>query len=435
MRLIIPLIVEQVLNATIGIADTLMVAQVGEVAVSGVSLVDSINILLINVFAALATGGAIVSSQYLGREEDENANTAAKQLLLVTTILAGVIMGVCLIGRPWILNALFGSAEKAVMENANTYFWLSALSYPFISLYNAEAALFRAMGNSRISMAASFVMNVTNISFNAIFIYGFKMGVAGAALGSLIARAAGAGMLMIMLRRSTGRIRLHTLLPLKLHPKMVKNILGIGVPTGIENGIFHIGKIMVQGLITSFGTASIAANAVANSLSAFAQMPGSAIGLSMITVIGQCVGAGDYKQARKYILKLTGAAYAMMAALNILFIIFLHPIVGFYGLSAETDRLAYEICFYCCVCMIFIWPSSFTLPNGLRAASDVKFTMGISIFSMWVFRIGFSYLLGSYFQMGVLGTWVAMTIDWVFRMLAFWWRFFSGRWMNKRSIE
>ncbi|WP_092750967.1 MATE family efflux transporter [Hydrogenoanaerobacterium saccharovorans] len=434
VRLIVPLIVEQLLAATIGMADTLMVSGSGEAAVSGVSLVDSINLLLISIFAALSTGGAIVSAQYLGREDHPNANIAAKQLLLVTTGLATVIMSVCLIWRTSIINGLFGSAEPLVLQNALIYFLLSSLSYPFIAIYNSCAALFRAMGNSKISMFASILMNVTNIGGNAILIFGFGMGAAGAALATLLSRMLGATIMIILLRNPHNTIRLDTVFRLGFHPEMIKSILRIGVPTGLENGMFNIGKILVQGLIASFGTIAITANAVANGVAGLAQIPGSAIGLAMVTVIGQCVGAKEYEQAKNYTLKLTGAAYAMMTVTNLLVVISLSPIIGWYSVSAQTAVVAKQILIYHSVCSILIWTPSFALPNGLRAANDVRFTMITSVISMWVFRIGFSYIIGQWLGWGVLGVWVAMSIDWLFRAIVFVTRFFSGKWQNKQFI-
>ncbi|WP_312640644.1 MATE family efflux transporter [Hydrogenoanaerobacterium sp.] len=434
VRLIVPLIVEQLLAATIGMADTLMVSGCGEAAVSGVSLVDSINLLLISIFAALATGGAIVSAQYLGREDHPNANVAAKQLLLVTTGLSMVIMAVCLIWRTSIIHGLFGAAEPLVLENALIYFLLSALSYPFIAIYNACAALFRAMGNSKISMFASILMNAVNIGGNAIFIFGFNMGAAGAALASLLSRILGAVIMLVFLRNPHNFIRLDNIFKLGFHPAMIKNILQIGVPTGLENGMFNIGKILVQGLIASFGTVAITANAVANGVAALAQIPGSAIGLAMVTVVGQCVGAQEYGQAKKYVLKLGGAAYVLITVTNLLVLLGLSPIIGWYSVSPQTAEIAKQLIVYHGVCSMLIWTPSFALPNGLRAANDVRFTMITSVFSMWVFRIGFSYIIAQWMGWGVLGVWVAMSIDWLFRAIVFVTRFLSGKWQNKRLI-
>ncbi len=433
-RLIFPLVIEQILAATIGIADTVMVSGVGEAAVSGVSLVDSINLLLINVFAALATGGAIIVAQYLGRKDVENANTAAKQLLLVTTVLSTVLMGLCLIGQHGILNLLFGSAEADVMEQALAYFAISALSYPFISVYNACAALFRAQGNSKISMAASFVMNVTNILGNTILIFGFRLGVVGAGISSLLSRLFGAVFLLVLLHKENNQVSVRNLRHWEIQPWMIKSILRIGIPNGLENGIFQIGKIIMQGLTASFGTAAIAANAMGNSIMVITTIPGQAIGLAMVTVVGHCVGAGKYKQAKRYTLLLTGIAYASVSAITLGIFIFLNPLVSAFGLSELAASTARQLCIVAGLGNFIFWPASFTLPNGLRAASDVRFTMLISVFSMWVFRVALSYLVGGYFGLGVVGIWICMVVDWIFRSIMFVWRLFSNKWIHRKLL-
>ena len=433
-KLILPLIVEQFLAVTIGMADTIMVASTGEAAMSSVSLVDAINILLINIFSALATGGAIVASQYLGREDNKRANVAAKQLLLVTTAMSVFIMAVCLIGRNPILDLIFGKIEPEVMDNCRVYFFWSALSYPFLAVYNAGAALYRSMGNSKVSMLTSTLMNAINIAGNALLIFGFHMGVAGAAIASLFARMVGAVLITCLLRFKPHVIQLEAVFKLDFQPEMIKNILKFGVPTGLENGMFQIGRLMTQGLVATFGLTATTANAIGMSLSAFPQIPGTAIGLAMVTVVGQCIGAGRQEEAKRYTLKLTGLAYLAMGALNLVMLALLPVVIGIYNPSPATAALARELMLYCIACTILLWPASFVLPNGLRAAGDVRFTMTVSIVSMWAFRIGFSYLLAKGLQMGVLGVWIAMTIDWAFRILCFAIRFFRGKWMNKQLI-
>ena len=433
-KLILPLVVEQFLAMTIGIADTLMVANCGEAAVSGISLVDSINILLINIFSALATGGAIVCSQYIGKEQPENARKAAKQLVLITAVLSVAIMVACLLSQRGLLRVLFGSIEDAVMENAVTYLFLSALSYPFIAVYNAGAALFRSMGNSKISMYASLMMNIVNVGGNALLIFGFQMGVAGAGLASLVSRMLAAVFVLYLLRNQKNLIYIEHWMHWKPNFDMMKNILRIGIPTGLENGMFQIGKILVASLIATFGTASITANAVANNASSLVFVPAQAIGLGMITVVGQCVGAGDFKQAKSYMLKLTGVAYLFMVALNVLMYFCIDPMLALYQLSDETAAITpgnYDLAL-CCGC--YPVAAAFTLPNGLRAAGDVKFTMAVSVFSMWAFRIGFSFLIGKYMGVGVLGVWIAMFIDWIFRIILFAWRVVSGKWKNRQLV-
>ena len=434
VKLILPLFVEQVLAVTIGMADTMMVSVVGEEAVSGISLIDSINVLLINIFAALATGGAVVSSQYLGRQEPDNACAAAKQLLFVVLTAALAIMAGCLAGGRGLLGAVFGPVEPAVMDNAAVYFAISALSYPFLALYNAGAALFRTMGNSKVSMFTSLLMNVVNIGGNAILIFGCGLGVAGAAIASLASRVLGCVAILLLLRFSHGPIQIRRVFPFRPQKGLVKSILTIGVPNGLENGMFQLGKILVQSLVASFGTTAIAANAVANNIASLEIMPGSAIGLALITVVGQCVGAGDYRQARFYTRKLMKAAYLSMIALNLLILLFSHQVVGIYNMSGPTTAIARQLLIlHGCFAMV-AWPAAFTLPNALRAANDARFTMVVSMVVMWTCRVGLSYLFGRWMGMGVLGVWVAMITDWFFRIAFFVTRFCGHRWEGKALI-
>lgn len=431
-RLIIPLVVEQFLAMTIGMADTIMVTSVGEHAVSGVSLVDNISTLLINVFSALATGGAVVAAQYLGSRDEQNACSAAKQLFYAIGALSAATMAVCLLFREPILRLVFGRLDDNVMEAAMTYFLLTAISYPLLAIYNAGAALFRAMGNSKVSMLASLLMNVVNIGLNAILIYGADIGVAGAGFGTLFSRLAGAVLMTWLICQSGHRIHIDHLLHFEFRGQLVKKILRIGVPNGLENGMFQIGKLLVLGLVTPLGTSATAANAIANSVAGVVNVPGNAISLSLITVVGQCMGAGDSKQAVRYTRKLMIIVYLAMGSLSVLLFFCAAPVVGLFGLTPGAAVMAIQVLRWCAVFDLIFWPMSFTLPNALRASGDAKFTMIVSMCSMWIFRIGFSYLLVP--QIGLLGVWVAMFIDWIVRAVVFLIRFLSGRWKTKTVI-
>ena len=431
-RLIIPLVIEQFLAMTIGMADTIMVTSVGEHAVSGVSLVDNISTLLINVFSALATGGAVVAAQYLGSRDEENACSAAKQLFYAIGALSAATMAVCLLFREPILRLVFGQLEDNVMEAAMTYFLLTAISYPLLAIYNAGAALFRAMGNSKVSMLASLLMNIVNIGLNAILIYGADIGVAGAGFGTLFSRLAGAVLMTWLICQHGHRIHIDHLLHFEFRGQLVKKILRIGVPNGLENGMFQIGKLLVLGLVTPLGTSATAANAIANSVAGVVNVPGNAISLSLITVVGQCMGAGDSKQAVRYTRKLMIIVYLAMGSLSVLLFFFATPVVGLFGLTPGAAVMAIQVLRWCAVFDLIFWPMSFSLPNSLRASGDAKFTMIVSMCSMWIFRIGFSYLLVP--QIGLLGVWVAMFIDWIVRAVVFLNRFLSGRWKTKTVI-
>ena len=402
------------MNVLVGMVDVVMVAVVGETAVSGVSLVDSISILIIQIMGALATGGTVISAQYLGKKRPEMAGKAAGQLVFATLALSAAVTVCALVGNVHLLGAIFGSVEPAVMENARIYFWITALSYPFIGLYNAGAALFRSMGNSRVSMLTSLFMNGINIVGNAICVFGLKMGVAGVAYPTLVSRMAAAILIMILLQSKKNAIRISGIRELKPDVGMVKKILSIGIPNGLENGIFQFGKIFLQSLVSSLGTASIASFAVANNLVTLQYLPGNAIGLGLITIVGQCVGAGRLKEAKRYTFSLLGLIYGILAVICTAMFFAAPALVGIYNLSPEASVMSVSLIRVHCVAMV-AWPLSFTIPHALRASLDARFTMIVSIFSMWTFRIGFAYLFVRFFGLGIMGVWCGMFIDWIFR--------------------
>lgn len=430
-KLIIPLIIEQALAVTVGMVDTIMVSSVGEAAVSGISLVDMINVLLINIFAALATGGAVVSSQFIGAQKRDRANASASQLLFVTLVVSLLFAIAALVFQRPILNLVFGRIEADVMENALTYLFYSALSYPFLALYNACAALFRSMGNSRISMLTSLLMNGINIVGNSILIYGFNMGVAGAAIATLFSRIIAAIVMLVLIARSSNLIYVDFKTKFRPDWAMIKKILYIGIPNSFENSFFQLGKILVLSIVTMFGTMQITANAVANNLASFGCIPGQAMGLSLITIVGQCVGARDTKQAVYYTKRVLKYSHAAVLVTNLVVIVCLPWILQLYSLSAETAQYATTIILIHNTCSIVFWPESFELPNALRAANDVRYTMWIAIISMLLFRIAFSYILGLGFGLGVIGVWIAMILDWIFRDIFFIGRFARGKWKQK----
>ena len=426
--LIGPLIVEQLLAVLVGMADTIMIASVGESAVSGVSLVDNIMILIINIFAAVATGGAVVAGQYLGKKKTKEANHASTQLVWFVTLTAIVITAVVYIGKGFILHNVFGHITTAVRGYANTYLLIVSASIPFIALYNGGAAIFRAMGNSRIPMQVSIIMNIINVAGNAILIYGLRRGVEGVAIPTLVSRMAAAIIITVLLCNEKRLLHIEKSWRFKPNKEMIKGILMIGVPNGLENSMFQLGKIMVLSLVSTFGTYAIAANAVANAVAQFQILPGMAISLAMTTVISRCVGAGDYEQVRYYLKKLLCIAYiAMTVTVAIIFVV-LPFILKAYNLSELTAKATEQILIFHGISAVLIWPAAFSLPSAFRAAGDAKMCMYISIVSMWTFRIGFSYLIGKYWGVGVLGVWIAMVIDWCFRVICFAVRYASGKW-------
>lgn len=431
ITLIVPLVIEQFLNVAVGLADSLMVASVGEAAVSAVSLVDSINVLLVFALNALATGGAVICGQYLGRRELRRAEDAAQQLLIFVTLLAVGITALLYLCKYLILHVLFGQIEEDVMAYANTYFLIVEASIPFMALYSAGAAIFRVMGNSSVSMKISMVMNAINVGGNAFLILGLGMGVEGVAIPTLAARMVAAGAVLVLLRNPELDIHLKKGRKYRYNPRTVGKILRIGVPSSIENSLFQLGKILLLSLVSTFGTAAIAANAIANSVAIIHNLIGNSVGIAMITVVSQCVGAHDFQHARQYAGKLMKWTY-IASTVWILFLFAIQPfIVDLYNVSEEAARLAMIILWLHGGFWIVLWPVSFTLPQALKGAGDTSFVMIAAVGSMWLFRIFLGYLFAKYMGFGVIGTWLAMFADWVFRGALFVWRWKSGKWESK----
>ena len=432
--LILPLIVEQFLAVLVGMADSVMVASVGEAAVSGVSLVDNIMVLFTNLFAALATGGAVIAGQYLGQKNGKLASRAATQLIWFTTILAVVIMAVIYCGKWFVLHVVFGQIDADVMGHADTYLMIVTASIPFIALYNAGAAIFRAMGNSKVSMQVAMIMNVVNVAGNAILIYGFRRGTEGVAIPTLVSRITAAVLIIFMLSRKENVIHIEKTFRFRPDWTMVKRILGIGIPNGLENSMFQLGKIIVLSLVSTFGTYAIAANAVCNAVANFQVLPGMAINLAVTAVIARCVGAGDYEQAEYFTKKLIRLVYLCMWGVNLIVLCVMPLVLWAYNLSDITAQTARSVLYFHSVSACLVWPVSFTVPSALRAAGDAKVTMVISLASMWIFRIIFSYVLGGWLGLGVLGVWIAMVIDWCVRAVCMTLRYKAGKWKQIHSI-
>lgn len=433
-NLILPLVAECFLSVSLGIADSMMISSVGEAAMSGVSLVDMLNVFIINLFNGLATGGAVIAAQYIGQKSKSRASDCASNLILLSLIFGLLTGGAVLFLRSPILKLLFGSIEADVMESALCYLTYSAFSYPIIAVYSSACALFRSMGNSSISMKSSLVMNIINIGGNALLIYVVKMGVAGAAIATVASRFV--AMIYLLIRICNKNEDIHVNFKgYKPNLQLVRKILYIGIPSCFENSIFQLGKIMVLSIISTFGTVQIAANAVASSLASFGCIPGQGLQLAMITVVGQCVGAKDKDEAVLYTKKLMRIATIATVAINVLVVTTMPLTLQLYTtLSPEAEKLAKLLVLIHAAFAVLLWPTSFVLPNALRAAGDVRYAMVVSIISMVIMRVLFSYILGLYFGLGALGVWISMILDWVVRAIAFLLRFRSRKWLKESLV-
>lgn len=432
--LLIPLIIEQMLNSLMGMVDTLMVSRVGAEAISAVSLVDSINNLVLQVFAAMAAGAAIICSQYLGRKDEKGCNDAAKQIVLTVVVISSVIMIIGVGFRKPLLHLIFGSVEEAVMTNAQMYFLITALSYPFIALFQAGAAFYRACGNSKFTMKTALIANVANIVGNILFIFVLQMGAAGAAISTLISRALCAFVVFYALRKPGYAIQLKNYFSIRPDLNLIVKILAIGVPSGIENGMFQFGKLAIQSTVSSLGTAAIAAQAMTIIFENVNGMAAVGIGIGLMTVVGQSIGAGRQEEAKYYIVKLAGYAEIAMIISCILVYIAARPVTVLAGMSEESTALCMQMILAITIVKPLLWVPSFTPPNGLRAAGDVRFSMITATLTMWLCRVALSIFLMRVVKTGPIGVWYGMFADWGVRGVIFTIRFVRGKWLRFKVI-
>jgi putative MATE family efflux protein len=434
-RLLWPLVIEQLLAVTMGIADTAMVTPLGEFAVSGVNIIDNINNFLTIIFIALSTGGSVVCSQYLGRQDYKNSDFAAKQLIYAVIIVSLVITGLTLAFRGPIIGGIYGRIEADVMNAAIVYFLVTALSFPALAVYNACAALYRATGNSQVSMRIALMVNIINVGGNAFFLYVMKMGVAGVALSTLLSRIAAAAALTTMLVRNRhSPISLSGIGKIKVIPSMLRRILNIGVPTGLESSMFQLGRLLTQRVFAFFGTSIIAANAIASLLNSFCFMPGNAFCIAVMTVAGQCIGAGDYEAAKKHTVKIGAYTWLTLILVSGALFVFRTPLIVLFKLTPEAQAAATGFLAVPAVTMAFFWTPSWLPPAALRAAGDARYVMIVGIASMWIVRVCFAYLLTFTFGIGPVGVWLAMGADFVVRSVFFVRRWKSGKWMKIKVI-
>lgn len=432
VSLIAPLIAEQFLAILVGLADSLMVATVGDAAISAVSLVDSISNLMIYIFSAMAAGGAAVAGQYIGRREQENANSAGQHLVALLGVTSVCFIALFYVFKTAVLTTVFGQIDADVMAATDKYYSIVMASIPGIALYNGGAAIFRTMGSSDVSLKVSLLMNGINVAGNALLIFGFGMDVAGVAIPTLVSRTVAAVVILALLFNEKLPLHLSNVRAFRFNPRLLKNIFYISIPSGIENGMFHLGRLILFSLISTFGTASIVANAIGNTLGNFHCFAGQGLNLGMTTVVSQCVGAGDFDGARCYMRKLLKAGYALMAAVNLGIIALLPVIMRIYDVSPEGERLAVIVALIHGIAAIFLWLPSFSFPTFLRAAGDARFTMAASMLTMWLCRVLFAYIFGKFMGYGVVGVWTAHAVlDWTVRSIVFYARYRSNKWTTK----
>lgn len=432
LYLFIPLVIEQGLEYLVGFADSLMVAKVGEAAVSGVSLVDFVMALLISIFTALATGGGAITGQYLGSKKDNEANQSALQMMKVTFYLSIVITLIIFVFKNSILHLLFGSISSDVYHHAMTYLNVVVLSIPFLAIYNGGAAIFRTMNNSKLPMQIMLVMNIVNVIGNALCVFILKMGVEGIAIPTLVSRVGAALLILYFSKKTT--IHLSQLMNIKINRNMIEKILNIGIPFGIENSMFYLGRLIVLSIVSLFGTASIAANSVGGTLVMFQVLPGTAINLGLTSIISRCIGANDYDQAKYYTKKINRWMHISFIISTVIILLLMPLIMSFYNLASRATSYVWQIIILHGIMMTLIWPYGYMLPVIFRSSGDAKFPMIVSIISMVICRILFSYILAVIFNMGMMGTWYAMFLDWIVKAIIYTYHYIKGKWMNYQVV-
>ena len=432
--LLVPVVLEQLLNSIMGTADTMMVSNVGSAAISAVSLVDSINILVIQAFSALAAGGAIVCAQYIGQQNHKKANESARQVLFIITAISVAVSLLCLVFQRPLLRLIFGSVEAEVMRNSRIYFFFTALSFPFIAAYDAAASIFRAQDNTRGPMLISMISNVMNIVGNAIMIWGFHLGVEGAALSTLVSRIFCAVVVLLQLRRDRQPIVVRDYYKIRPDWRMIRRILGLGIPSGVENSMFQLGKLAIQSTVSTLGTVAIAAQAMTNILENLNGIAAIGVGVGLMTIVGQCLGAGRKEEAIYYIRKLCLIAEVILICSCLLVFLLVRPITILGGMEAESAKMCIHMISWITVVKPLVWTMAFIPGYGLRAAGDVKFSMITSCVTMWSCRFCLCVLLIRVFGFGPMGVWIGMFADWTLRGIIFSLRFHSRKWLEHQVI-
>ena len=434
--LLIPVVLEQLLNSIMGTADTMMVSNVGSAAISAVSLVDSINVLDIQAFSALAAGGAIVCAQYIGQKNKEKANESARQVLFIITAISVAVSLICLVFQKPLLRLIFGSVEPAVMSASETYFFYTALSFPFIAAYDSAASIFRAQDNTKGPMIISMISNVMNIAGNAVMIWVFHMGVAGAALSTLISRIFCAVVVIIQLRKEREGQEIVVRDYFKIRPdwSMIRRILGLGIPSGVENSMFQLGKLAIQSTVSTLGTAAIAAQAMTNILENLNGIAAIGVGVGLMTIVGQCLGAGRKDEAVYYIKKLCVIAEVIIIISCLGVFALTKPITILGGMEKESADMCFHMVMWITIVKPLVWIMAFIPGYGLRAAGDVKFSMIVSCCTMWACRFCLCVFLIRVMGFGPMGVWIGMFADWTLRGIIFTWRFHSRKWLQHKVI-
>jgi len=435
IAIIIPLFFDQLFNGIISMLNTAMISSSGTAAVAAVSMVDSLNVIMLNIFIGIATGGTVIVAQYYGAGKAESVTKAAGNAV-AAVIFSAVIISIVLTGfHDSVLTLLFKSAEPDVFANAKIYLIGSALSYPFVSVIDAISGVLRGIGNSKSYFWLSLIKNGSNLLFNIIFLKIFNFGIIGLILSIILSRFLGMCCAFIYIRLLNRQIVLHFRDLLKIDCKMLRRIMFIGIPSAGEQVFFNAGKLITQSFIVTMGTGALAINAICNSLMVLMETGGLGLSLAIVTVVGISLGHGDYKSAKKYVRVFLILGSISVALTCLIMLPLLSPLIGFFSPEPQLLPEIMRICYICSVTTPLFWCLSFVSPAALRAAGDGRFVLVSSLISMWTLRVVLGYVLGIVFKLGILGVWLAMFIEWVLRGLMYNIRLMGKKWLSHKLID
>ncbi|MNW35359.1 MATE family multidrug exporter [compost metagenome] len=434
IAIIIPILVDQAFIILMSLLNTAMVSSSGVAAVSAVSMVDSLNIFLINVFVAVATGGTVIVAQYKGSGNLEMVSRAASQAISAVAILSILLSSFVIVFHTPTLNLLFGNADADVLQNAKIYLIGSCISYPFIAIFQAVSGVLRGVAETRACLRLSLIMNLTFLGLNVLLITIFNMGVRGLIISMILARVLGMVTSLIYLLKYNQTLRFKIKNALSIDFSMLKKIMFIGLPFAAEQMFFNGGKLLTQTFIVQLGTFAITVNAISGSIALVYQIGSQALSIAVVTVVGQCIGRRDIQDARKFIKSFLGLS-TVFFIIGIVVLLPLFPLLmKLFSPPEEIISTIFALTLLNAIAQPFLWSCSFILPSALRAAGDSSFTSISSLLTMWLFRVILGYFLGITLNFGIMGVWVAMVAEWGIRGMIFAWRFRGDKWYAHKLI-
>ena len=436
LKMMWPLLTEQFLQLVVGLADAMIGSHAGEAAISGISLVATIYAVFLFAFNALGVGGSVIISQYLGSGQEKKADETGAQLYRLSALFSIICMVITLIFGRTILHGLYWKVTPEVMQAAETYLYILSFSLPLNALYNAGAAIFKSNGLTRTTMYITVGINLINIVGDLLGVFVLHAGVAGVAWPTTISwGVAMAVITWLCMQKKAGKTTLRLSEVLRRDPVIEKQILSVAIPNVVENSLFQASKVVLAGVIATFGTTQLAANGIGQTIWNLSAMIGLAVGAVYTTVIGHTTGAGDMEASEYYLYKLTRITVVLSTLWNLALTLSLPLYMDFYSTTPEVRALVISTTVLHNIFTAFVSPLAQSMPCGFKAAGDVRYPMVTSLVCTCGIRVAFTFLLGVWLQMGLMGYMWAMCIDWSVKAVLMVIHAARGSWKNKQIIE